>query len=30
MQSSEAMDLQAKLDLLGSGAQADLACGSCG
>lgn len=24
------MDLQAKLDLLGSGAQADLACGSCG
>jgi len=24
------MDIQAKLDLLGSGAQADLACGSCG
>lgn len=24
------MDIQAKLDLLGAGAQADLACGSCG
>ena len=30
MRLGEAMDLEQKLDLLGAGAQADLACGSCG
>jgi len=30
IQSGEAMDIPQKLDLLGLGAQADLACGSCG